>query len=139
MSSPPWSTRVLARIGRRGAMLVVLSVIDIVYGLAMFLTDLVFYAEPQWWPASIYSMFGLSVGIWGVVWMVVGAFLLTGIPKHIPDSIHFGAAVALWVWWAFAAMVYYFTTFSPGTWGPAAVYAGFSLLILIAAGWEDPP
>jgi hypothetical protein len=133
---PRWAARLRARIGRRGALLAVVAGVDVAYGTALATTSWTFRAgAPGWWPAALGGMFGVPVQEWGLLWIVVGLFLLTGVPRRMPDWPHFAVAIALWSWWAFAAVVYG----AAGTWGPGAIYAGMVLLVLIAAGWEDPP
>lgn len=121
--------------GRRGAVLLVSACSVIAYGLAMFASASM--EAPSWWPASVHRLFGISVPLWGVVWMAVGVFLLFGVPRRWPDWAQFAAGIALFSWWSFAALIYTINT--PGTWGFGATYAGLALILLVTAGWEEPP
>ena len=126
------------RIRRRGALLLVLALADIGYGVAIITAAEHFYAgQPKWWPASVGGLYGIPIEVWGGVWVGVGLFLLTGVPRRFPDYWQFTVAVGLSAWWAFTAFVYALVTGYPGVWGPGCLYAGLSLIVLIAAGWED--
>jgi peptidoglycan/LPS O-acetylase OafA/YrhL len=135
---PRWAFRLRLRIGRRGALLLVVALAYIAYGIAMALS----YwdnsnSPPKWWPVTTPELFGISIPIWGVIWIVVGLFILSGIYPRWPDWPQFTAAIALSVWWGFSALVYFLTVYSPGVWGIGATYIGFALTILIACGWEE--
>ena len=120
-------------------MLVVLGVADIAYGAALIDVQ---YASPEtyrwWWPASLGAIFGIPLAGWGLLWIAVGVFLFTGVPRRWPDWPQFGAAVALKVWWAFAAVISAAVEVTPGSWAPGALYVGFAVIVLISAGWEEP-
>jgi hypothetical protein len=118
-------------------MLAVLGCIDIAYGLAL-LQPLYSRAPALWWPASLGVLYGLPVATWGGVWIAVGLFMFTGMPRRWPDWPQFAAAVAIKAWWAFTAFVASIITVSIGSWGPGAIYTGFALIVLISAGWTEP-
>lgn len=136
---PSWALRFRKLIGRRGSMLLVLGSIDIVYGIALLEQAWYPPGTAFWWPSSLSQLYGLPIYIWGVVWVGVGLFLFTGIPRSLPDWPQFTAAVAIKVWWAFTAILASSYDISTGSWGPGAIYTGFALIVLISAGWEDPP
>lgn len=126
------------RVGRRGALLATLAGMDFTYGSAMLASyGLPPEAEPRWWPASVGVVAGIPVGAWGAIWVGVGLFLLTGIPRKASDRLQFAVAELLKVWWACAALLYWSETHSAGSWGPAAIYGGIAVMVLMCAGWRD--
>lgn len=131
-------------IGRRGAVLILLACVDIAYGTAMIISrPVTMRYAPTWWPASLGVLAGVSVRIWGIVWVVVGLFLITGIFR-IWRGFHgarwqFATEVALKSWWALAAFWHWWKFPSPGGWGPAATYLGVAGLVILVTGWQEPP
>jgi len=133
---PRWAFRIRARLGRRGVLLLTLATMDFAYGVALFVTP---PAVAHWWPASAGELYGIPTYTWGILWMGVGVFMLFGLDRNWPDWPQFSAATALFAWWGFTAFVYSTTQPSPGTWGIGATYTGLALIVLVAAGWEEPP
>ena len=133
---PQWAYLVRSRVGRRGVLLLTIAAVDFSYGTALFVTP---PAMAHWWPASAGMLYGIPTYLWGVIWMGIGVFMLFGLDRNWPDWPQFGLASALFAWWGFTAIVYSITTGGVGTWGPGASYVGLALIVLVAAGWEEPP
>ena len=130
--------KIADRAGRRGAILFVLGVIDLLYGTAIT-TTLATWSPTvlTWWPVSQTVVLYIPTAVWGVIWICVGAFLLVGVFfKH--DRVFYAAEVFLKTSWGLAAMFYFFQG-GLGLWGVAVIHSGFAVLALIAAGWKELP
>jgi hypothetical protein len=125
------------RIGRRGATLAALGLVDIVYGSAIVWTTSL-PSPGEWWPASQDIIFRAPTYAWGWVWFVVGLILWTGVFAR-KDDVHFVLAIMLKVIWAMAAAFYWVSSDLEGLWGNGAIYSGLALLTFIIAGWAEPP
>lgn len=117
----------MARIGRRGLVLLILAIEFGVYGVAMIA------AQPSagWWPVLQGFVMGVPVKTWGAIWVAFAIFLLLGIPLD-QDRAQFAAAAGLTSLWAMAAVSY-----RAALWGPIAIYAGHTLIILVNSSWPD--
>jgi hypothetical protein len=125
-------------IGRRGALLLILGGMNIWYGAALVAAEhAIAGVPPRWWPASTAAVVGLDVLVWGWVWIAVGLFLWTGVPRVASDRFQFAAVVALYACWSFSALLFFIQTDNPGAWGPAGIYGGIAFAVLMAAGWRD--
>jgi hypothetical protein len=136
------------RVGRRGAVLAVLGVVDVLYGSAIVYAranavDPRVSATGWWWPASQPYVLSLPTQFWGWVWIVVGVALLFGwvIPR-ITDRWAFALATCIKVCWACAASFNYLRadgSSPPGLWGVAVVWIGFAAIMFIVTGWSEVP
>ena len=134
-----WTRR---HIGRRGMVLLLLGLVDLAYGAGMILArPVTMRYAPTWWPASVGQLAGLPTHTWGWIWVGIGFFLFTGIPRTWRDDHggrwQFAAEVALKSWWALAALLYWWKYKALGAWAPAATYVGVAVLVLIISGWPD--
>lgn len=131
-------------VGRRGGALALLAAVDVGYGIALYTTrPVTMRYTPTWWPASLGVLAGIPVHIWGIVWVCVGLFMATGVPRRWRGQHggrwQFAADVALKSWWALASVLHWWKYGAPGAWAPAVTYAGFAALVLLIAGWREPP
>jgi hypothetical protein len=124
------------RIGRRGTVLLTAGVADIVYGIALLRPTAA--PELSWWPASVGQLGGVPLHVWGVVWIVAGVFVLTGVSRRRTDWPQYAVEVGLTAGWAFEAAVYSFATRPFDVWGPVVVYTALALILVIVSGWEEP-
>lgn len=130
-------------LGRRPVLLLLLGVVNVIYGAALLVANNAGYINrwwttARWWPAAQGEMLGIDIAWWGIVWIVVGAILMSGIFTRA-DRHLFAAQMLLTSVWAFGSLYWAFTTSSPGLWGQAAHYVGLSATVLLAAGWAEPP
>jgi hypothetical protein len=119
-------------IGRRGAVLIVLAIVDVAYGSAITYARTVQGSDAVWWPASQDTLLFLPTEGWGWVWVIVGALLLTGV-WHRSDRWQYSLASGLKACWACAA----FTSPVQGLWGVVSLYIGFAVVIFIVSGWPE--
>lgn len=130
-------------LSRRATLLLLLGATDVIYGTALLAANAAgftnrWWTTARWWPAAQGELLSIDILWWGIVWIGVGLMLMTGIAVRT-DKHLFAAEMLLKSIWGLGALYWAFTTSSPGLWGPAATYVGLSALILLAAGWTEPP
>jgi hypothetical protein len=128
------------RIGRRGAILLVLGTMDILYGSAI-VYGVTHPRNPRftsgvWWPVSTDRVLLLPTQWWGWIWLAAGIFLLTGVAAR-NDSVQYSVAVFIKASWAFAAIFHVFRSDAPGLWGISSVYIAWALVTYICSGWSE--
>jgi hypothetical protein len=118
-------TRLLHRIGHRGAFLLFLSLLDFLYGYSLLAIP-----RQQWQGV-------LPMQVWGWIWIAGGFICLIGATlKH--DRIPFAAAATLKAGWATAWVKIWL--FDPNTklaWVSVAVWSAFSALVVIVSTWPE--
>lgn len=129
--------RLIARARFRSTFLVILGSIQVPYGIALLLSQ---YAETpvRWWPGALREVDGVSVTVWGWVWIAVGLFVLATCWRR-SDRLPFAACVMLNFIWASLAIQRGFTPpHEAGAWGPGVIYLGISVGVLMISAWPDP-
>lgn len=117
------------RIGRRGAFLAFLAVLDFAYGYALLSTSVRNLAgQPD---------FYLSLHTWGWVWTGVGVVCTSGIAlrKDVPQ---FTIAASLKAVWGGLYAAAWLTQSVPKLWISVVVWWAFALTVLLIAGWPEP-
>jgi hypothetical protein len=113
-------------VGRRGAFLIFLTVLDLSFGFSLL--DL-----PRVALRSLDIL--LPVTVWGWIWIGTGIVSATGIFIR-SDRVQYTLAALLktawgllyaWLWWQGA----------PGSWVSFAVWLSFALTIVLIAGWPE--
>lgn len=123
-------TWVVRRIGRRGAFLAFLTVLDVSYGYALITATIAaLKASPD---------FLLTLHTWGWVWLGVAAVCASGVlMKH--DIFQFTVAALLKAVWAGLYADAWFTQpHEQQAWLSAVVWLSFSLTVMLVSGWPEP-
>jgi len=114
-----------ARVGYRGAFLALLGCYDVFFGI--YLTG----------GAAILHPLLLPEQTWGIIWIITGAFLFTGVPgRH--DRFQFAGAVFIKAAWALEYLRLMLITSLPYQWARAAYWLCFALLVLTVSAWPEP-
>ena len=116
--------RIWARVGHRGAFLALLGCYDISFGVYLYVG------------APILHPLLISERTWGIVWIVAGAFLFTGVPVR-RDGFQFAVTVFIKVAWAFEYLRLVFVASLPYQWARAGYWLGFALLVLTVSAWPE--
>jgi hypothetical protein len=122
-------TRARHRIGRRGAFLAWLALIDLAVAWSLWT------APPS--QAAAYSMY-LPPRTWAVIWAAAGLTALTGVPAR-RDRVQFAAAAAFAAGWAALTGGGWILRHIPEGWVQSLIWAGFAVIILLTASWPEPP
>ncbi len=124
----------LHRIGRRGASLLFLALLDAVFAYSLISLPLEAQQSPSW--AFLLRL--LPLNAWAAMWGGVGvlcavqAFMLT-------DRLAFAAASLLKVLWGSVYLLGWAFGEIPRGWVFAAVWFGFAAFVQNIAGWREPP
>jgi hypothetical protein len=120
----------------RVAFLAVLGIITFGYGTALVAAQ-ASRSPALWWPASIpdKKLLGVSIGIYGVVWMAVSLVQLLPLVTR-QTRIPFLASIVLAIFWGYLAVWWALShPYQPGAWGVPSIYIGAALLIWVTAVW----
>jgi hypothetical protein len=112
--------------GRRGAFLAVLGVYDLFYGWFLFAGGALQRAPL------------LGEHTWGIIWLVTGVVLVAGSSIRRHDRLFFTAASLVKTAWA-AEFLRLALIGVPYDWARTGYWAAFAALVIVAAGWPDPP
>lgn len=126
----------MRRVGYRGRILAIIAGTQIAYGAAMVTGGSQSHRD-AWWPVAQGQVLGLPVVYAGIIWIIVGCLVAVGVPRT-QDRWHFTLAVLLTALWALAAGLFWLSSDTPGSWGPAVIYTGNAAAILVISGWPEP-
>lgn len=130
--------RAYGLLGHRGLFLLLLGVVEIIYGAGLLTAAGRDTRTEHWWPASVGDLGGLPLDLWGTVWVLIGSLcLLTA--WTAADRIGYAAGVLLNVGWSAFAVQRWLATGEAGSWAPAAIYTGIAVGVFLVAGWPEPP
>jgi hypothetical protein len=132
---PDWRTRLRAhaarpvrRLGRRGAFLLFLAVLDFAYGYALLTASIAaLRASPD---------LLLPVHAWGWIWAGMGAVCLSGTLAR-RDWPQFGAAATLKTAWAAVYADIWIVQHGVNAWVSVVVWLTFALAVLVVASWPE--
>lgn len=127
MGWPGVAVRGLARVGRRGAFLLFLALLDVLYGYSLLVTP----------PQGPGLHLVLSLDVWGWCWVATGIALLLGaFVKR--DRVFFALAAFIKSAWAGAwVSVWVADDFYPRAWVSVLIWAAFAAAVLVVASWPE--
>lgn len=120
------------RLGRRGAFLLTMGAVWVLYGYALLTTAA---------PPSLGRVLWIPLHTWGWIWITGGsaAMLFSWTRKVGRDSIGFVGIIIPAVGWA-SGFVYTWMFYDAArSWVSAAVWAAVSAMTIVVAGWPEPP
>lgn len=121
------------RLGYRGAFLLFLAIIDLIYG--WFLIN----PTPEQTKTTqfVWRDHIMPTEAWGVVWLTVAVVLIVSAFLR-QDRIGYAAAIGLKVGWAFLAGAAGLTGNVQGAWTTVAIWGGFAGLTIMESGRAEP-
>lgn len=122
-----------SRLGYRGAFLLFLAAIDVVYG--WFLINPT--PEQARTTQFVWRDHILPSEAWGAIWLTVAAILVVSALMR-QDRVGYAAAIALKVGWAFIAAMSGLTGHTQGSWTAVAIWGGFAGLTIMESGRAEP-
>lgn len=120
----------IARIGHRGASLLLLGLFDEIYALSLPSATSAGTATSRWL-ASI-----APLSLWAALWAAVGAVLLAGAFAR-RDNFAFAAATALKFIWALIYLIGWAVYGVDRGWVSAAIWVMFASWVLIISTWPE--
>ena len=124
--------RLTHRIGRRGASLLFLALLDLVYAVSL----LALPAETRNTPGFVFLVQLLPLGVWGAIWAGVGVLCLAQAFMRV-DRSAFAAASSLKVAWGVVYLAGWAIGAIPRGYVSAAVWLAFAGFIQVIAGWRE--
>ena len=122
----PIARKIIRRIGHRGAFLLFLALLDVLYGISLNTT-----------PGPLAGVnLGIPLHVWAYVWVVVGVFLAFG-AFLIKDRLPYAIASFIKAIWAAALFVSWFAEGFTRGWVSAVIWAAFSGLVLVVSSWPE--
>lgn len=127
------ATRLIHRIGRRGAFLAFLALLDVIYSYALL------YPTPRAAsnPTYVFLAAVMPLWAWGLLWGAVGAIcLLYALKKH--DGPGYAAAMFLKVLWALMFLLGWLFADVERGYLSTAIWGAFAAVLAIIASWPEP-
>jgi hypothetical protein len=125
--------QVQRRIGRRGAVLLILAAVDVGVGWSFIdPTDEARKAQNALWREQF-----MPSSMWGALWIGVAVLCLTAAFSR-QDSIGFIPAVTLKMVWATVEFTGWWSGAIDQGYRPGLIWLGFALLIFVVAGLREP-
>lgn len=123
-----------SRLGYRGAFLLFLAAIDLLYGWAAMIHPT---AESRLTSAFIWRDRFMPAEAWGSIWVVVGSALLISAFMR-QDRIGYALAIALKIGWATVAALGGIIGHVQGAWSAVAIWGGVAGMTILVSGWPEP-
>lgn len=120
------------RTGRRGACLLFLAVLDLIYAYSLTtptprsLTN----------PTTLFLISIMPLGAWAFIWAFVGAVCLLFAFRH-DDHIAFGLGISLKAFWALVFFWGWIIHEVERGYLSTTIWGAFALFILVIAGWRE--
>lgn len=122
-------------VGRRGATLLTLAVVDLVIGGLLINPDL----HDQTVRVPSYQLIAhVPLQVWGAVWIAVG--LVCGVQAWMrTDRLAFGLAIMIKLLWGGLILGAWLWKGAPLAWAGAVVWYALAAWVAISAGWPERP
>lgn len=129
ITAPRWARWVITHAGRRGAFLAFLTVLDVTYGAALL------NVPPE---QLAHFDFLLPIHTWGWIWCGVGAIIATGILAR-RDRVQYSISAMFKAVWCFLYVYEWIEYGAALAWASVSVWGAFCLVVILVAGWPEPP
>jgi hypothetical protein len=127
--------RVACRVGHRGALLILLGGIALLYGISLITTP------PLPHPLGLHLLLGvMGLHGWGGTLAAAGVVAILCSPlKQGRDWPGFAVLVLVWLPWSLSFLVSWWPAHeNPRGWVSALVFAALAGVPAVGAGWEEP-
>jgi hypothetical protein len=120
-------------IGRRGAILLILSVIDVAYGLSLVAPS----AESVTSSSMVWRQHYAPTWVWGSCWLIVGAVLVVSAFLR-NDAFGYAAAIGWKIIWALTTLASWAFGGVDRGWVATIIWGVFGAMIWVISGWPEP-
>jgi hypothetical protein len=124
---------VVDRVRHRGAILLALAAIDLIYGAGMIRAD----AETRGLATYRYIGSVLPLPVWGGLWIAVGAVCLVSALRR-EDRVAYALAVGLKVFWGLVFLLGWLLGEVPRGYVSTAIWLVFACIVLVVSTWPEP-
>jgi hypothetical protein len=121
-------------IGRRGASLLFLALLDLVFGFSLAAPA----PEALRSPTAVFISGVAPLWFWALLWTTVGLLCLVGAFIH-RDRVAFAAAVSVKVLWGSLYLAGWATGGLDRGWAAAVIWLPMAAWIAIISGWPEKP
>jgi|1185.fasta_scaffold220807_2 hypothetical protein len=117
------------RIGRRGAILLILAVVDVAYGLSLMAPP----PDSVGSAATVWRQHYAPLWVWGTGWLVIAAILIVSAFLR-DDRFGYAAAIGWKIVWALTTLTSWIIGGVPRGWVQSIIWAVFAGMIVVDAG-----
>jgi hypothetical protein len=128
-----WARMPALRIGRRGAILLILSVVDIAYGASLIGPS----ADSLGSAAVVWREHFAPLWVWGGVWLVVAAILIVSAFLR-NDAIGYLTATVLKISWSLTSFASWMFGGVDRGWVSSIIWLVVAAMVWVIAGWPEP-
>lgn len=114
-------------VGRRGAFLAFLAILDLAYGYSLLATT---------GPQRLVNLL-LPWQVWGWIWIAVGVVCLSGVPVRV-DRVQFAVAATVKAAWGLLYVHVWLIQGLPRGWVSVVVWLTFAFTVVVVSGWPEP-
>lgn len=125
--------RLIHRIGRRGAFLLFLALLDLIYGFSFMFPPQI----PAYYPTYAFLSSIMPLEAWGLLWMGVGVICLIFAFKKY-DAPAYAAAMFLKSFWAAVFLLGWMFVGLDRGWVSATVWGAFAAVLALISTWPEP-
>lgn len=127
------SEALVHHVGRRGAILLILAIVDVAYGSSLIgpSSDSLGSAAIAW------RQHFAPLWVWGGVWLVVAAILIVSAFLR-NDAIGYFAAIGLKISWSLTTLASWVFGGVERGWLSAIVWMVVAAMVWVIAGWPEP-
>ena len=119
------------RVGRRGAFLLFLAILDFGYGYSLIEVNL---------RQSLHADLLLPYPAWGIIWLSTGAVCAVGaVLRTGADRFAFAAAATLKAAWGAVFVRVWLYDRLPRGWVSVIIWLAFAAVVLLVSSWPEPP
>lgn len=120
------------RLGSRGAVLLVLAAIDVLFGAVLVYPPVEqLHSSAYLWRDHI-----MPTQVWGMIWIAVG--VIVGANAFVrQDRVGYGFAIAIKIAWAFLALISAISGAVPGAWASVIVWGLAAVWVIIDSGRSE--
>ena len=129
-----WADRLVHRIGRRGAVLLLFAVVDFAYGSSLIAPS----ADSLALESTIWRQHYAPTWVWGAGWLITGGYLTIGaFMKH--DELAYAAAIGWKIIWALTTLASWAFGGVERGWVAAFIWGVVAGLVAVDAGRGENP
>lgn len=134
MAARRFGAGLVRRVGRRGAVLLWLAILDLIYGLSLA------HPPPEAARSASTQFFAhlMPLPAWGALWLGTGVVCLIGAFQR-RDRWAYACATALKVLWGAVCLLGWMLAGLSRGWVSAAIFLPMAVLVLVISTWPEPP